>query len=221
MMRPSRRLVIPGALLLVLAAAPRVWSELAPDRRDPCADPTALREIGAIAGSEPGGERLEALGPQRIQWSEGTLLDADGQPTSLRYHVIRSFDGRGFYVRPFAAAAGSLEPERQTRHRVPTSSGPIEVHRAVDGAGRFTRGAERTASWTFLHGNEPVASPVLARAFHAAESLRSGQVPITMLLVTGPVPVQRRTALLERVDRWLADAVEYHLRVCAEQDRGR
>lgn len=216
MILPSHRYVLPTVVLLLVAAAPATLGALRPRLHDPCADPQALRETGAIPGSRDEGEQVTRLSRERIQWSEGIVLDDQGRPTPLRFHVIRDFDGRGFFVRPFGAAAQTMEPESQGSHRIETAAGPVEVHRAVDGTVQFTRGARIVASWAFLYGNEPVGSPLLAKLRHAPTEVVRGKQPLTLLLVGGALPAERADALLDRSDAWLRDAVERHVAVCGK-----
>lgn len=214
MILPSRRFVLPAVVLLSLAAVPGALTALRPRLHDPCADPQALRDVASIPGTRDEGERVTKLTRERIQWSEGTILDAEGRKTSLRFHLIRDFDGRSFFVRPFAAGAPNLEPESQETRRIETTAGPLEIHRAVDGTVQFTRGARIVASWAFLYGNHPVDSALGAKLRHVTTEMRDGRRPLTLLLVVGAIPPDRSGDLIERTDAWIRQAVERHVAVC-------
>lgn len=213
MILPSRRYVVPTVAVLGLAAILVGWSELAPRHTDPCRDPRALRHTGAIPGTQAGGERTDKVTEERIQWSEGTVLGASGKPTPLEFDLIRDYEAERFFFRPFRVAE-TLEPESAQSRWIESDVGRIRVHRVVDNAARTTHGARLVASYTFLYGNRPVASPMRSRLIHTLAELRGSSPPVTMILVSGALHNQHTEDLLERSDSWLRDAVEHYVAVC-------
>lgn len=215
-MQPSRRYLLPATALLLVASLPAMLGAFQARRVDPCAAPRALLETEAIPGSRHEDDHVARLSRERIQWSEGTILGARGEPTSLRFHIIRDFDGQSFFVRPFSVAVGNMEPEAQESHHIGTSAGEVEIHRALDRTMHLRPGGRSFAAWAFLYGNEPVDSALGAKLLHTLTELHQGRQPLTMFLVSGTFDPSNGEALLDRSDAWIRDAVERHVSVCGD-----
>jgi len=214
---PSLRYLLPALAMLAVTAGLVGWSELRPRHADPCRDAHSLRRPQAIPGTGSVRERVEELSQTRIQWSEGLVLDASGEPTPLRFHLIRDYNARRFFIRPFAVAVDqTLEPEAARSRWLETDAGRIQVHRVLDNTTQITQGARLVASYPFLYGNRPVSSPMGSKLWNALPELVRASPPVTMLLVAGALPSRQAEAYLERSDAWLRDAVERYLAVCGE-----
>lgn len=202
-----------AALVAILAVAlvPASAQRLRPARIDPCAAPEALRATSMIAGSLPGGERVEKLGDDgHLQWSEGTIESPYRGRPPLRFALIRSFDARPLYIRSTSFIEEKLEPESQRDEEIATDRGPLPITLVTDDTGAVGR----TVVYAFVYEGRPVRSPFLAQLRTALPHLLTGPRPLTLLLVSGEGPRGHREELVRRATEWLADAYEYFDDVC-------
>jgi hypothetical protein len=211
-MRLSTRFLLPAAGL-ALACGAIVWPRwLTPDRVDTCARPDVLSVTGLIAGTKPESENRAKLDADRIQYSEGLVVDEDEPRSPMLFRIVRSYSVLKAAEHPLGLMPGRLEAERTRQERIDAPGGAVPVHLVrTSGTDHF-----HVVAYAFLFGNHPAENPFLAQLAGALRELRLGRRPLTVLIVGGvatPETVERREALALR---WIGSAWEHFRGMCID-----
>jgi hypothetical protein len=218
-----------GLLVLAGAAAGLRLALLEGSRgADRCAAPGALKATSLIPGTLALGERLEALGPETFQWSEGEVENPALAKLPMRFQIVRSYAATALYVNPLhyaarpdspqsraetAAAERRLQPE-ELRVRVIAAAGvSLPIHVAWDHTDAPV-GPSRLAAWLFVFDNQPVRSPLRSQLANALSLAAAGARPLTIVTVSALAPVNATAQVEDAAVAWLADAWRYTARVC-------
>ncbi len=198
------------ALLAILAAAllPIGWNELEPRRAETCRDPAALLDTGDIAGTEARGLRLERLGGDVVQWSEGRV--PLGPHRALEFQYVRSFDAPGLYSNPAKLMKHEMEPEEKEIVLRTVGDVTLPIHVVRDGA----QAPPRMAAYLFIYANEPVRYPFVRAITSSLQQAVGGVHPLTAILVETPVAERRSPKMEERAADWLVAAWRHHAAAC-------
>lgn len=212
-----------GALSLVLAATAglRLFALADAHGTDPCRSPDALKATSLIPGAIALGERRESLDRSTIQWSEGDLVPS--RPAiSMRFQIIRSFDGPFLYGNPLRhgeafgrglrASEGApvadtrrLQPEELRVRRSRVAGAELPIHVAWDHT-EAPVGPSRLVAWFFVFDNAPVESPFRAQLRAAASLALRGSRPLTLVLISGSVPHETVAMAEDVAVSWLEGA---------------
>jgi len=209
-MTPSGRFLVPIAMLSLLCGA-IVWPRwLNPQRRDTCARPEVLSVTGLIQGSRPEGERRSLLGADNIQWSEGTITDPRFPKDPMTFRIVRSYRVLKTAEHPVGLMPVRIEPETVRLELVATPDGQLPVH-VMRSSGRE---AFHVVAYSFVFGNEPVASPFTAQLAGVLRELREGRRPLTVLLAGGAATQESAPHREEIALRWIASAWQHYRNMC-------
>jgi hypothetical protein len=221
-----------AALLLIAGSAAALRVAVLRDARgaDACASPGALKATSLIPGTVALGERLEALGGDTIQWSEGDVPNPVSARVPMRFQLVRSFDAPALYADPIALAsreepAPGREPEPAPRERhlqpeelrlamEPTAVGALPIHLAWDHT-EAPAGPSRLVAWYFAFDGVPVTSPLRAQLASAWSLAVRGPRPLTLVTLSA-IATQATAARVEAAAvAWLRASWEYTARACA------
>jgi hypothetical protein len=209
-MRISNRFLLPTAGLALLCGA-IVWPRwLNPQRHDTCARPDVLGVTGLIEGSEPGGERRSHLTADTIQWSEGLIPDASFPRDPMVFRIVRSYRVLKTAEHPVGMMPVKVEPETMRLELVDTPEGTLPVH-VMRSSGRELF---HIVAYSFVFGNEPVASPFLAQLRGTLRELREGRRPLTIFLAGGAATPETAPQREKIALRWIASAWQHYRGMC-------
>jgi len=209
MIAPSRRHAPLLLGLVALLLVPVLRSRFEEQREDDCARPDVLAQLRRVPGTGTMAERWEKYGPDVPQWVEAELLGND-EHVKLRAALIRSFKASDLYTRPPHVLLGKLEAGERLVEQVEVDGATLPIQTLYD----TSSGREAMASYLFVYGNQPVERPVLAQLASAPAQAWSGRRPLSLLIVAGPVPTDRRPQARERAQRWLVSAWRFHRDAC-------
>jgi hypothetical protein len=185
-------------------------------RVDPCAQPGVLAVTGLIAGSRPEGERREKLGPDVIQWSEGTIPDPSLPRLPLVFRIVRSYRVLKQAELTLSLMPGRVESETARVEQLDGAGTSLPVH-VVRTAGRDTF---QVIAYLYAYGVEPVRNPFVAQLSGALRELRAGRRPLTVFLAGGvastPIVAHREALALD----WIRAAWQHFDGLCSERPRG-
>ena len=207
----STRYAAPLSLLLALALVPVAFHTLGDRTLDDCADPAALLDTAAIAGSTPSHQHDTARW-SLIQWTQGDVDTRALQVPNMRYHVVRSFEPTRLalgptetLVAPINFSAAELRWVEADGERLPMHS--VYVH---------SWSGSRVATYLFAYGDQAVESPFGAGLGNAISQLWSGTQPLTLFVIDGAASPERLAAAEQRQVDWLVAAWQRYRDVCIQ-----
>jgi len=209
MIAPSTRHVPVLLGLVALLLVPVLRSRHDAPHADDCAQPERLRELHRVAGTGKVAERWEKYGDDVPQWTEADLSGNDGA-IQLRGALIRSFQPSQLYTRPPRVLLGRLESNQRQVERVAVDGVTLPIQTLYD----TSHGRSTIASYLFVYGNRPVEHPLLSQLLSAPAQIWRGGRPLSLLIVAGGVPLERRPEARERAQRWLVSAWQHHSASC-------
>ncbi len=230
MIRVSTRFA--GVLIALLGAAAALRVGVLHEARgeDPCAAPGAMKATSLIPGTVALGERLESLGADTIQWSEGEVPNPSFPKLPMQFQIVRSYDAPWIYGRPlsFAAWPPSVRPEagEGTRREIAMQTEDLRIREtSVNGATlpihvawdhtEAPLGPSRLVAWLYVFDNVPVRSPLAAQLRGAVGLALGGPRPLTLVTVSALASEPTRQPVEDAAVAWLGDAWAYVARACA------
>jgi hypothetical protein len=202
-------MIAPATRLVALLLVPVLRSRHEVRRTDDCAQPERVREVRLVPGTAKVVERWEKYGEDVPQWTEAELSGNDGT-LHLRGALIRSFRPAQLYTRPPRVLLGKLESGQRLVEHVALDGASLPIQTLYDSSA----GRNAMASYLFVYGSRPVEHPLLAQLASAPAQIWGGSRPLSLLIVAGAVPPERRPEARERAQRWLVAAWQHYEGSC-------
>lgn len=206
---------LPAALaLILLALVPVAIHSYAGRVHDDCAAPAALEDMDAVLGSFDVVQRQEKVRGSFLQWTQGRVEPAGFGVEPMEFRVVRSATPRRIYLGPTSLLGKKIEPDEIGVRWIEVDGERLPIHTGT--AYHHSKGALQVASWLYVYGGRPVASPFRAQLASALPQLFQGTTPLTIFLISGYGPRRRIDVVSGPSDEWLASAWRHYASVCRE-----
>ena len=204
----SRRYLPALAVCLVLACA-AVWiATLSARRWDRCADPAALADLSAVAGTARTADPRKMTKDGIFLWTHGALEPGPTGESSCR--LVRSDRPALLLTNWVSTIQVPMDPDDITRLEldVDGESVPIQVARA------HARGVTQVAVSLAIYDRSPVTSILGRQIATAAQQLVHGTLPLTLYTVDGFAHPGEEEQIEGPAREWLAAAWRRYREVC-------
>lgn len=215
---PSTRYAPHIALCCALALIPVGVHAYLGLRSDECARPGTFAP--EHAGLSRGQERTQYMlrNFDATQWREGRV-PRDGGAPELRYSIVRSYDAKRVYHRPYNVFLRDETPVSQRIERIEVAGGrELPVHLALYAPPRTGSRVQGFAAWMLLYDGEAVESPVLAQLSAALGLAVRGTIPMTLAMVWGRILPAEQASAEASAHAWLARSYAEYRRVCLQDE---
>ncbi len=208
----SRRYSIVLLLLAGIAAVPVTLHASGVLRTDDCAAPDALSRLENLPGTRAG--TLDAPPPplriQHLPFEVEPEKDFDRRFGLLAAAILRSFDPARIYSSPVRFVDPNFEADERHDSALAVDGVRIPVRWLLD----HTKQPPRYAAFFYAYDGRPVRRPSWAMLRAVPERLLTGQLPLTLVMISGPVPSGELDSVRTPTEAWLEAAWRHFAGAC-------
>ena len=206
----SIRHLLPGALLVAVAAVCVAWLEVEPHQVDPCERPGELALVHQIPGARAP-EPVDFGSPELILRARSTLDNPFSLGEPMRFQLVRSFDVLTMSGRPVSLVSQKIEAENHRLVERRVGDTLLPVHIVED----HTRSPSLLVAYFHVYGNRPVAYPLTEQLSQVPEVLRSGSPAISTWIISAATDRLSQRDVEAKALAWVDSAWSFHRQRCA------